>query len=148
MIVIDKNKFYSETKIRVRYADTDRMGYCYYGNYPTYYEIARTEFIRDLGISYKKIEDSGYMMPIASMNIKYFKPALYDELLTVRTYYKKFHQIKADFDYEIFNQNNEIINKANTLLVFVNEKTRKPVRAPKFYLDKIKEIFSKIEQNE
>ena len=74
----------STTKIRVRYGETDAMGYVYYGNYPLYYEVGRTEMIRDLGLTYKKIEEDGILLPVTSLNIKYYKPALYDELLTVK----------------------------------------------------------------
>lgn len=144
MIFFKNNKFYSETKIRVRYADTDKMGYCYYGNYPTYFEVGRTEFLRDLGLSYKKLEDEGYLLPIANMEIKYLKPAIYDDLLTARTIYKKFHSIKVEFDYELYNQDNQLITTAYTKLVFVDYKTRKPTKAPQYYLDAINKYFSKL----
>lgn len=144
MIFLKDNRFYSETKIRVRYADTDRMGYSYYGNYPTYYEVGRTEFLRELGLSYKKLEDDGFLLPIASMDIKYLKPALYDDLLTVRTIYKKFHSIKVEFDYEIFNQKSELLNTGYTKLVFVSANTRKPTKAPQYYLDILNKYFSKL----
>jgi len=141
-MIFKKDKFlYHETKIRVTYKDTDKMGYSYYGNYPTYYEIGRTEFLRELGFSYKILEDSGYLLPIASMSIKYLKPAKYDDLLTVRTIYKSYHSIKVEFDYEIFNQNLELINQGNTLLLFVDAITRKPIRAPQIYEEKIKIYF-------
>lgn len=144
MIFLRDNKFYGETKIRVRYADTDKMGYCYYGNYPTYYEVGRTEFLRDLGLSYKRLEDEGFLLPIVTMDIKYLKPAKYDDLLTVRTYYKKFHSIKVEFDYEIYNQKNELINTGYTKLAFVDVNTRKPTKAPKYYIDALEKYFSKL----
>lgn len=141
MIFKKDNILYHETKIRVTYKDTDRMGYSYYGNYPTYYEIGRTEFLRELGFTYKLLEDSGFLLPIVSMSIKYLKPAKYDDLLTVKTIYKDYHSIKVDFDYEIFNQDLELLNQGNTLLYFVDSKTRKPIRAPHFYEEKIKFYF-------
>jgi len=143
MIHIKDGQFYHETKIRVRYSETDKMGYSYYGNYPTYYEVGRTEFLREMGLSYKKLEDDGFLLPIASMSIKYIKPAKYDDYLTIRTYYKKFHSIKVEFDYEIFNQENELINTGSTLLVFVSEKTRKPTQAPDYYLELLKRFWKK-----
>ena len=148
MIFIKNNKFYHETKIRVRYSETDRMGYSYYGNYPAYFEVGRTEFLRELGLTYKHLEDDGYLLPIAKLNIDYKKPALYDDLLTVRTIYKYLHSIKLEFDYEVFNQENELLTTGNTLLVFVSAKTRKPIRAPQYYLDTVKSFFDKLEKNE
>ncbi len=143
MIFLKENKFYHETKIRVRYADTDRMGYSYYGNYPTYYEVGRTEFLRELGLTYKKLEDDGFLLPIISMQVTYKKPALYDDLITVRTIYKKLHSIKVEFDYEIYNQNNELLNTGTTLLAFVSTQTRKPTKAPEYYLEIIGKYFNK-----
>lgn len=143
MIYIKEGQLYHDTKIRVRYSETDKMGYSYYGNYPTYYEVGRTEFLREMGLSYKQLEDDGYMMPIVSMSVKYIKPANYDDLLTIRTFYKKFHSIKVEFDYEIYNQRDELINTGNTLLVFVKETTRKPTQAPDYYLELLKKYWNK-----
>ena len=135
MIIFKNNELSHETQIRVTYKDTDRMGYSYYGNYPTYYEIGRTEFLRELGLSYKQLEDDGFLLPIVKMNIKYIQPARYDELLTIKTRYKKLHSVKVEFEYEIYNEKKTLINKGYTLLAFVNVKTRKPTQAPKYYLD-------------
>ncbi len=147
MIYIENGLFYHETKIRVRYADTDRMGYCYYGNYPTFYEVGRTEFLRELGLSYKQLEDEGYLLPIVSMSIKYHSPAFYDDLLTVRTIYNELHSIKLDFSYEIFNQHGKLVNTGNTLLAFVNAKTKRPRKAPDKYLEIVSKYFEKIKKN-
>ncbi|MBN2891979.1 MAG: acyl-CoA thioesterase [Bacteroidales bacterium] len=144
MLVFKDGKIVHEVQIRVTYKDTDKMGYSYYGNYPTYFEIARTEFLRELGLSYKKLEDDGFLLPIANMSIKYLKPAKYDDLLTVRTSYKKLHSVKVEFEYEIFNQNGEILNQASTLLVFVDVNSRKPIRAPEYYMNAMSRFF---EQN-
>ncbi|MEA3451564.1 MAG: thioesterase family protein [Bacteroidota bacterium] len=143
MIFLKNEQLYHETQIRVRYAETDKMGYSYYGNYPTYYEVGRTEFLREMGLTYKSLEDDGYLLPIVSMSVKYIKPAVYDDLLTVRTYYKKIHSVKVDFDYEIFNQNNILINTGTTLLAFVDINTRKPTQAPDIYLETLKKIWKK-----
>lgn len=133
--------FIDETKIRVRYSETDRMGYCYYGNYPQYFEVARTEMLRKTGISYKDIEDAGIIMPVSSMEIKYIKPALYDDLLTIKTILNKKPGVKIIFDYEIYNQNNVLLCKANTKLVFVNQKLNKPTLPPDFFMNKMKPYF-------
>ncbi len=141
MLLIEDGKLSHETQIRVRYKDTDQMGYSYYGNYPTYYEIGRTEFLRELGFSYKLFEEKGFMMPISKMEIQYLKPAKYDDLLTIKTTYKRLHSIKAEFEYEIFNQNNELLNKGYTLLVFVDKTTRKPKQGPQYFMDKLSEYL-------
>ncbi len=131
-----------EVKIRVRYAETDKMGYVYYGNYATYYEVARTELLRSLGITYRQLEEDGYMLPIASMQIKYIKPAFYDDLLTVRVQLKEPHPVKVDFKYEIYNEKGELLNEGSTLLIFINEKNRKPTKAPEYYMKAVKKLFS------
>ena len=95
--------YYFDTEIRVRYGETDQMGYVYYGFYAQYYEIGRVELLRSLGISYKEIENAGYALPVVSMQTNYKSPALYDDLLTVRAIIKKKPLAKIIFDYEIYN---------------------------------------------
>jgi len=131
-----------ETKVRVRYGETDKMGYAYYGIYPQYYEVARTELIRSFGLSYKKLEDEGIMLPVLSLDIKYLKPALYDDLLTIKTKIIKIPSVRIEFEYEIFNQNNELLNIGNTTLVFIDSQTRKPRKAPVDFLLKLKGYFN------
>ena len=133
--------YISETKLRVRYGETDQMGYVYYGNYPLYYEVARTEMIRKLGWPYKKIEENGIMLPVLSLNVKYIKPAFYDDELTIKTIIRKLPSARIEFEYEVYNENNELINKGETSLVFVDMKTMKPTVAPKGFLDDIKKYF-------
>ncbi len=130
-----------ETKIRVRYSETDKMGYVYYGHYAQYYEVSRTELLRSLGFNYKQFEDAGFMMPVFEFNIKYYKPAFYDDELTIKTMVKSKPLIKINFEYEVYSQNNELLNTGSTLLVFVDFKTRKPIKAPLEFLKKIDEIF-------
>jgi len=130
-----------ESTVRVRYGETDKMGYAYYGIYPQYYEVARTELIRSFGLSYKKLEDDGIMLPVLSLDIKYLKPALYDDLLKIKTKIVKLPAIRIEFEYEVYNQNNELLNIANTTLVFIDAETRKPRRAPKSFLIKLKKHF-------
>jgi acyl-CoA thioester hydrolase len=125
----------SETKIRVRYAETDKMGYVYYGNYAQYYEVGRVEALRQLGMSYKDMEDNGIMLPVLTYSIKYFKPAFYDEELTIKTIIKDIPNTRIVFEYECYNDKGIILNKGETSLVFINRQTNKPTSAPKVFLD-------------
>lgn len=119
-----------EIKIRVRYGETDKMGYVYYGNYATYFEVARVETLRSLGISYKKIEDDGVMLPVLEFKIKYFKPAFYDDELTIKTRITSLPGVRIHFEYETYNGDKVLLNKAETTLVFVDIKTGKPCNIP------------------
>src|SRR6218665_127692 len=112
--------YISETTVRVRYAETDKMGYVYYGNYTQYYEVGRVEPLRAFDTSYKEMEDSGVMLPVYTCNIKYLKPALYDDLLVIKPTIKELPTLKITFEYEIYNQKNELLNTGNTTLVFIN----------------------------
>jgi len=125
----------SETFIRVRYSETDKMGFVYYGNYAQYYEVARVETLRKLGISYKDFENSGYMMPVVKLNINYKKPAFYDDELKIITYIKEKPDTKMIFYYEIYNKNNELINTAETILVFIKNQSKKPCHCPSWFED-------------
>jgi acyl-CoA thioester hydrolase len=132
----------TETKVRVYYQDTDKMGVVYYGNYARYYEIGRTEMIRDLGFTYKQLEELGIMLPARSLNINYHKSAYYDDLLTVRTIVETIPQVKFPIKTEIYNEKGELINSGETVLVFFSSITNKPVAAPKFFTDKMMRMFS------
>ena len=131
----------SETKIRVRYGETDQMGYVYYGNYPLYYEVARTDMIRKIGWTYSEMEKSGVMMPVASLNVKYIRPAFYDEELTVKVTVKNKPTKKMEFEYEVYNEKGKLINTGNTTLVFVDMKTGKPTNPPSLFTEKINKYF-------
>lgn len=120
----------SETFVRVRYGETDQMGYLYYGNYATYYEVARVESLRQLGLTYKAIEENGVMMPVLENHSKYLAPARYDELLRIETVVRERPGVRIRFEYEFFNEDSKLIHQAETLLVFVNMKTNRPCRAP------------------
>ena len=124
--------------LRTRYAETDQMGVVYYGNYPQYLEIGRVEWLRAIGLTYKEMEAEGIMMPVVSLQIQYKKPALYDELITIRTQLKDLPSTKIEFDYEILNEKGELLSTANTILVFVDAKTFRPVRCPEKVLDLIR----------
>lgn len=124
-------------KVRVRYSETDQMGVVYHGNYAQYFEMGRVEWLRNLGISYKWMEDSGVMLPVVSLNINYKKPARYDDLLTVKTIFKSQSTVKIEFDYEIFNEKQELLTIANSILVFVDMKTGRPVAPPEYVKEKL-----------
>ena len=124
--------------LRTRYAETDQMGVVYYGNYPQYLELGRVEWLRAIGLTYKEMEAEGLMMPVISLQIQYKKPALYDELITIRTKLKDLPSTKIEFDYEILNEKGELLSTANTILVFVDAKTFRPVRCPEKVLDLIR----------
>ena len=127
----------SEIKIRIRYGETDQMGVVYHGNYAQFLEMGRIEWLRELGISYRKMEEDGIMLPVISLNINYKKSARYDDVVNVKTQLKKIPTVKIEFDYEITNEKGEILTLANTVLAFIDMKTNKPVRAPEFILDRL-----------
>jgi len=131
----------NKINIRVRYSETDQMKYVYYGNYAAYFEMGRVEWLRKFGVSYKEMEDDGIMLPVINMNIKYHKPALYDDLLTLKTTLLKLPQVKIDFNFTIYNQKDELLTTATTTLVFWDMKRNKPTRAPQNLIDKIKPYF-------
>jgi acyl-CoA thioester hydrolase len=132
----------AETTVRVRYGETDKMGYVYYGYYSLYYETARTEAIRELGFPYSKLEERGVMLPVARMNIKYVLPAKYDELLRIVTEIPELPGKFIRFKHEIYNPNDDLINIAETTLLFMDDKSRKMVKAPDDLLDKLRPYFS------
>ncbi|UMB53884.1 acyl-CoA thioesterase [Lutibacter sp. A64] len=124
-------------EFRVRYGETDQMSYAYHGNYAAYFEMGRTEWLRKLGISYKKMEEDGIMLPVINLNTNYLKPAKYDDVLTLKTTLAKIPTARIEFKFEITNQQNELLTTATAVLVFVNMKTNRPTRIPKYLLDKI-----------
>jgi acyl-CoA thioester hydrolase len=130
------------TKLRVRYGETDQMGYMYYGNYAEFYEVGRVEMLRSLGMTYREMEDSGIMMPVLEMKCKYLKPALYDEEVSIKVIMDKMPGVKIHFRYELYNEKQELINTGETLLVFVNMKTNRPCLPPQDFLEKLKPFFN------
>ena len=127
--------------IRVRYAETDQMGYVYYGNYASYYETARVEALRNLGISYADLEKIGVIMPVLSLRIQYHAPALYDEMLAIQTTIPQKPQARIYFVYKLYNQRNELLNSAETHLAFLKKSTRKPMKPPRDIMDKLEPFF-------
>lgn len=131
----------AKTQIRVRYAETDQMAYVYYGNYATYYEVARVEALRQLGFDYAALEEQGVMMPVLDLQCKFLKPAQYDEVLTIEVSIPKLPSIKMLFEYQVKNQAGELINEGSTTLVFLNKESQKPVRAPESLISVMKSFY-------
>jgi acyl-CoA thioester hydrolase len=131
----------SEIQLRVRYSETDKMGYIYYGNYAQYYEIARTEMMRGIGLPYSKLEERGILMPVISLNIRYLIPSFYDDTLLIKTFVKEKPLIRIRFDYEIYNENKELVNIADTTLVFIEAHSRKPKRPPQVIVQLFDKYF-------
>jgi acyl-CoA thioester hydrolase len=124
-----------QIQFRVRYSETDQMSVVYHGNYMPYFEMGRVEWLRNKGISYKSLEESGIALPIVSMTINYKKPARYDDLLTVITKFKGHSSVKIEFDCQIRNENNELLTTAHFILVFVDIKLGKAIYPPQYILD-------------
>jgi acyl-CoA thioester hydrolase len=127
--------------LRVRYAETDAMNFVYYGNYATYYEVARVELMRQLGLSYRAIEEMGIWMPVVDFHIQYFKPAQYDDEVVINVKVDEFPSSRMIFKYETL-LDGICINKGETTLVFVNAESKKPQRCPEILTEKIKAHWS------
>lgn len=134
---------YEHKGIRVRYADTDQMGYVYYGNYGRFYEIGRVEALRSIGFSYREMEESGTMMPVYENYSRYLQPARYDDELSIRVTIAELPAARVVFRYEIRNQDNTLLNTGETTLVFLNRETNRPTRAPKGLIEKLEGYFAK-----
>lgn len=133
--------FQAETTIRVRYAETDQMGYVYYGNYAMYFEVGRVEALRKAGFSYRQMEEDGIIMPVLENQTKYLRPGKYDELLTIKTNIPEMPGVRIKFTYEVYNESAELITEGSTLLTFLKKDSHKPSRPPKFLLDLIRPYF-------
>ncbi|AMA49588.1 MULTISPECIES: acyl-CoA thioesterase [Flavobacterium] len=129
-----------DIQVRVRYAETDQMGVVYHGNYAQYFEMGRVEWLRNLGVSYKWMEENGVFLPLVSLSMNYKKPAHYDDLLTIRTIFKSQSSVKLEFDYEIYNESQELLTTANSILVFVDAKSGRPITPPE-YLEELLKSF-------
>lgn len=131
-----------EFSVRVRYSETDQMGVVYHGNYAQYLEMGRVEWLRNMGVSYKWMEESGIMLPVVSLTMNYKKPARYDDLITVKTIFRSQTSVKIEFDYEIYNENVELLTIAHSILVFVDMKTGRPTTPPDYINEKLLGILS------
>jgi acyl-CoA thioester hydrolase len=130
-----------EFKVRVRYAETDQMGIVYHGNYAQYFEMGRVEWLRNIGISYKSMEENGVMLPVVSLTMNYKKPARYDDELSVKTILKSQTSVKVEFDYEIYNTKRELLTTGNSILVFVDVKTGRPTLPPDYVNERLKTLL-------
>lgn len=131
--------YQNETKIRVRYGETDQMGVVYHANYANYFEVGRTEWLRQYGLTYKSMEDNGIMLPVISLEIKYKNSAKYDDVLTVKTSIKNLPKARIEFDYELVNENQELLATGNTVLVFMDTKRNRPTRCPDYLMKRLTE---------
>ncbi|MGC3948374.1 MAG: thioesterase family protein [Chryseolinea sp.] len=131
----------SETRVRVRYGETDQMGYVYYGMYAMYYEVGRVESLRQLGLTYRSIEEMGVMMPVLENKSRYMAPALYDENLRIVTTLREMPKVRIRFEYEIYNEAGSLLHTGETLLAFVNKATGKPCRPPEVMTSILEPFF-------
>lgn len=129
------------TEVRVRYGETDQMGYLYYGYYALYYEVGRVEAIRALGYSYKQMEDDGIFMPVKKLESTYLRPARYDDLVRIETSITELPSRDIKFRCELFNEENKLLNVGLVTLVFFDPKTQKTTPAPKAILEKLSPYF-------
>ena len=129
--------FEHKTHVRVRYAETDQMGFVYYGHYATYFEVARVETIRALGLTYRKLEEVGVLMPVLELQCKYIKPGRYDDLLTITTQVTESKGSRLFFEYQVHNEAGELLTQAKTTLVFVDAKSGRPQAMPDILADKL-----------
>ncbi len=131
------NMDFNKISFRIRYAETDQMGVVYHGNYPQYLEMGRVEWLRTFGVSYKSMEENGIMLPVISLQLNFKKSAVYDDLISVSTKLVKTPSVRIEFDYEIHNEEGELLATANTVLAFMDMKSKRPIRCPDYLLDKI-----------
>ena len=129
---------FNETKIRVRYGETDQMGVVYHANYAQYFEVGRTEWLREFGLTYSSMEASGIMLPVVSLNINYKNSARYDDVLVVKTSLVKMPTASIEFSYELTNESNVLLATGKTTLAFINMEKNRPTRCPKYLLDKLR----------
>jgi acyl-CoA thioester hydrolase len=133
--------YQAETTVRVRYGETDQMGYVYYGYYAMYYEVARVEALRRLGLTYREIEAMGIIMPVLENHTKFLAPGKYDELLRIVTTIREKPTVRVTFEYEVFNEEGKLINRGETMLAFIDRKTNRPTRPPKAMMDALNPFF-------
>lgn len=130
-------EFTHKTKVRVRYGETDQMGYCYYGNYAQYLEIGRVEALRNVGMSYKEMEEKGIMLPVSEFQVKYLYPAKYDDELTIESKITSIKGSRMFFEHEIKNEEGRLISTSKITLAFVSKETMRPILPPESFLNLI-----------
>lgn len=132
-----------KTTIRVRYADTDKMQFVYNGKYLEYFEVGRTEMLREAGLPYKVIEDKGYQLPVLSSFIEYKSPGRYDDLLEIEAVLKELPVLKIHIDYIVRrSETGEILAEGYTEHAFIREETKRATRPPEFYLEALRKYFN------
>ena len=131
----------NKTTVRVRYGETDQMGVVYYGVYAQYFEVGRVEALRELGMSYREMEEQGVMLPVSHFEANYHRSARYDDVLTIETTISEMPGVKIRFDFNIFNERGDLLTTGKVTLVFVSATTRRPRKAPAYFLDKMAEFF-------
>ncbi|MFQ3785273.1 thioesterase family protein [Staphylococcus saprophyticus] len=124
---------YSMTQIEARYSETDQMGVIYHGNYPTWFEVARTDYISKLGFSYKDMEDSGIISPVIDLDIKYIKSIFYPEKVTIKTWVERYSRLRSIYKYEIYNEAGELATTGSTALTCIKKEDFKPIRLDKYF---------------
>ncbi|MCU0390605.1 MAG: acyl-CoA thioesterase [Thermoflexibacter sp.] len=134
--------FVSDIQYRVRYGDTDQMGFVYYGRYAYFYEIGRVEALRNIGVSYKELEEQGIMMPVWENHSYFLQPAQFDDLLTIKVIVKELPLSKMIFNYEIYKEESMLLHHGESVLVFMNKESKKICRPPKFLIDILRPYFS------
>jgi acyl-CoA thioester hydrolase len=134
--------FITETQLRVRYAETDQMGVVYHSNYFPWFETARAESIRQLGFTYADMEKMGIIMPVIEVQCRYLRPAVYDDLLTIKVILKELpvHH-KIEFNHEVLNEKNELLATGKIILYFIEAKTMKRTTMPEELLQKLQPYF-------
>lgn len=131
-----------DTHLRVRYGETDQMGYLYYGRYAEYFEVGRVETIRSLGLTYKELEEQhGIWLPVVSLEMRFVRPAFYDDLLTIHTEIRKLPDEYITFHCEIFNEKRKLVNAGTVRLCFFAAAEKKVVPAPEHLLEKLRPYF-------
>jgi acyl-CoA thioester hydrolase len=137
------NMYEHATTVRVRYAETDRMDVVYYGNYAMYFEVGRVEAIRNLGISYKALEEMGIILPVVELNIKYLRPAKYDDLITIKSQIKELPQDHVIiFDQEVYNESGKLLTIGQVKLYFMDATMGKRAEMPAILKEKLAVYFS------
>ena len=134
--------FTHDTKLRVRYGETDQMGFVYYGDYAEYFEVGRVEALRGLGFPYRRLEEEGVLLPVLELHVRYHAPAHYDDEITVRTTIRELPTARIIFHYELFGPDGTLLTEATTTLVFVERATMRPHRAPHTLMEALAPYFA------
>lgn len=131
----------TKTTLRVRYSETDKMGVVYHANYAQYFEVARTEMFREIGLAYSDMEANGIMLPLVDLYCHYHKPAYYDDNLTIEVTVEEMPSVKIKFNYKIYNEKGDLLTDGYTTLVFIDMKTNRPTRMPEYIKQVVEKYF-------